>query len=222
VPLADRAAELLDGLPRDWEVARIDVSVEEPAQADRAALILGPAAPGRIGSQFAAHVSRSPERAGASPELALRVLDRLDEAGIRARLKLGDFEVRTQPPEKPDASSRRERRSLAHAWDDLAATLPEDWSDLYVEIRLDSTDFLERGALLLAPVNPARADGAVGFRFRVARRFGYGAAPEMTRRCLERLDEEGITGDLTVLRVLSSTRPVATQGPVWRIGGRAV
>ena len=68
----------------------------------------------------------------------------------------------------------------------------------------------------------ARADDAVGFRFRVARQFGYGAAPEMTRRCLERLDEEGISGGLTVLRVLSSTRPVATQGPVWRIGGRAV
>jgi hypothetical protein len=137
------------------------------------------------------------------------------------RLKLGDFELRTQASETPDAS-RREQRSLAHAWDDLAAKLPEDWSDLYVEVRLDSTDFLERGALLLAPVNPARADGAVGFRFRVARQFGYGAAPEMTRRCLERLDEEGITGDLTVLRVLSSTRPVATQGPVWRIGSRAV
>ena len=221
MPLADRAAELLDGLPRDWEVARIDVSVEEPTQADRAALILGPAAPGRIGSQFTIHVSRSPERAGASPKLALRVLDRLDEAGVRVRLKLGDFELRTQAPEKPDAS-RRERRSLAHAWDELVAQLPEDWSDLYAEVRLDSTDFLERGALLLAPVNPARADDAVGFRFRVARQFGYGAAPEMTRRCLERLDEEGITGDLTVLRVLSSTRPVATQGPVWRIGSRAV
>jgi hypothetical protein len=222
VPLADRAAELLDGLPRDWEVARIDALVEEPSEADRAALILGPAAPGRNGSQFTLHVSRSPERAGASRERALRVLGRLDEAGIRTRLKLGDFDLRDPALDLPEAPSPREQRSLAAAWNNLVAGLPADWSDLYAEVRLDSTDFLERGALLLAPVNPARADRAVGFRFRVARRFGYGAAPEMARRTLERLDEERITGELTVLRVHSDTRPVATQGPVWRIGGRAV
>ena len=44
----------------------------------------------------------------------------------------------------------------------------------------------------------------------------------MARRCLERLDEEGIGGELTVLRVLSDTDAVATQGPVWRVGGKAV
>ena len=51
-------------------------------------------------------------------------------------------------------------------------------------------------ALLLAPVNPARAGGEPGLRFRVARARGYGASPPMTRRCLERLDEEGIRGEL--------------------------
>ena len=60
------------------------------------------------------------------------------------------------------------------------------------------------------------------FRFRVARMFGYGASPEMTRRCLERLDAEGIPGRLTVLHVLSDTHNVATQGPVWRVAGKAV
>ena len=43
----------------------------------------------------------------------------------------------------------------------------------------------------MAPLNPARYSDAVGFRFRVGR-YGYGAAPEMTRRCFERLDTEGI------------------------------
>jgi hypothetical protein len=44
----------------------------------------------------------------------------------------------------------------------------------------------------------------------------------MARRCLERLDAEGITGAVRVLRALSDTRPVATQGPVWYVGGKVL
>ena len=44
----------------------------------------------------------------------------------------------------------------------------------------------------------------------------------MVRRCLERCDAAGITGRVEVLRVLSDTRPVGTQGPVWQIEGRMV
>jgi hypothetical protein len=76
--------------------------------------------------------------------------------------------------------------------------------------------------LLLSPVNPAHYGGATTLRFRVARVSGYGAAPVMARRCLERLDEESITGRLRFLRVLSGTSHVATQGPVWRVAGKSV
>jgi hypothetical protein len=120
--------------------------------------------------------------------------------------------------------------------------LPDDWSDLYAEVELYSSDYLDRAALLLAPLNPARwkadaragparpesgfASGALGdelgYRFRVARRFGYGASPEMAKRCFERLDEDGIRGEARVLHALSDTRPVQTQGPVWYLGGRSV
>ena len=44
----------------------------------------------------------------------------------------------------------------------------------------------------------------------------------MTRRCFERMDAEGITGRISTLNVLSNVDDVATQGPVWRIAGRAV
>ena len=100
--------------------------------------------------------------------------------------------------------------------------MPPDWSDLHAEIELTSSDHLERAALLLSPINPARYGGKPGFRFRVARRFGYGASPGMVRRSLERVDEEEITGRLRILRVLSDTDPVATQGPVWYVEGKAV
>ena len=60
------------------------------------------------------------------------------------------------------------------------------------------------------------------FRFRCARSFGYGASNQMVRRCLARLDEERIPGEVRILRALSDTHPVYTQGPVWRIGERSV
>jgi hypothetical protein len=44
----------------------------------------------------------------------------------------------------------------------------------------------------------------------------------MTARCLERVDADGISGRLTILRALSDTHNVATQGPVWRVEGKAV
>ena len=112
--------------------------------------------------------------------------------------------------------------TLAAAWDAAVAALPPDWSDLYAEVELESSDYLDRAALLLAPVNPARDGRRLAFRFRAARRFGYGVSPEMAQRCLERLDAEGTRGTVRVLRALSDTRPVQTQGPVWHVGGKSV
>jgi hypothetical protein len=44
----------------------------------------------------------------------------------------------------------------------------------------------------------------------------------MARRCFERLDNEGIVGSASVLRVLSDTDNVDTQGPVWLVGGKTL
>jgi hypothetical protein len=111
---------------------------------------------------------------------------------------------------------------LAESWDGALAELPADWSDIYAEIELTSSDHLDPAALALAPVNPARYGATPGFRFRCARRFGYGASPGMVRRCCARLDEQGFQGEITILRVLSDTRPVGSQGPVWYVGGKVV
>jgi hypothetical protein len=44
----------------------------------------------------------------------------------------------------------------------------------------------------------------------------------MVRRCLTRLDAEPIPGEVRIIRALSDSRPVGTQGPVWYVGGKAV
>lgn len=218
--LADRVDEMLRGLPRGWERARIELSVEEEDEADRASLILAPATPGRSGSTFTVYVHGGSQPLAPTPELVRRVVARLDTEGIRGRVRLAGHEDATETPMPAEAPE--DHGSLAGSWDALVRRLPPDWSDLYAEVELDSTDYLERGALLLAPVNPARYGAATTFRFRCASSAGYGAAAGMTRRSLERLDEEGITGRVRALRVLSDTSSAFTQGPVWRVDGRSV
>lgn len=214
VRLVDQWQEILDGLPEDWADARLRLTIDDPERAARAAALLGPLTPGRRGNALRFYAAR--RGAGHSPALVERLLAGLDETRIPGTLELvGTGEAEAAPPPV-------QRSTLAGTWDASVAALPPDWSDIYAEVELVSSDWLERAALLMAPVNPARYGGVPGFRFRVARLFGYGASPEMTRRSLERVDDEHIRGELRILRVLSDTDPVHTQGPVWYVEGRSV
>jgi hypothetical protein len=213
VSLVKQWREILRDLPEGWEDARLRLTVDDERAAARAAAMLAPLNPGRRGPALRFFAAQG--GTAHAPALVERHLARLDEERISGALELvGASEAAPEPV--------MHRSTLAGTWDEAIAGLPPDWSDLYAEVELVSTDWLDRAALLMAPLNPARYGEAPGFRFRVARRFGYGAAPKMTRRCLERVDEEDIRGELRILRVLSDTHPVATQGPVWYLDGRSV
>lgn len=200
-------------LPADWSDAQLLATIESDAEVDRAAALLGPASPGRSGRQLRLFCVR--RGAGLGPEALARALGRLDRERVWGRLELvGNETAETAPETEP--------KKLAAEWDEALATLPPDWSDMHAELELTSSDHLDRTALLTSPMNPSRFAEKPGFRFRVARRSGYGVSPTMARRCLERMDEENIPGDFRVLRVLSDTDNVQTQGPVWRVEGAAV
>jgi hypothetical protein len=209
-------------LPEAWADARLKLEVPDPAEAARAAALLGPANATRRGTLLWINVTRL--GVGAGPDLVSRLFALLDAERIEGRLELGGSTERPAPEPAPAAAPVPDPRQagLVEQWNAAVAELPADWTDLWVEIELRSSDYLERGALQLAPVNPARAGKRLAFRFRVARRFGYGASPEMTRRCFERLDAEAIKGSVSILYALSDTKPVGTQGPVWYVGGRTV
>jgi hypothetical protein len=200
-------------LPADWSDARLSLEVRNEERLARAAALLGPANPGRQAHALVFAASRS--GAGAGPEAVRRLLGRLDDERITGTLTLLST---TQQPVAELASGP----TLAGAWETALATLPGDWSDLLCDLEVVSSDYLQRTALLLSPLNPTRDPAKAAFRFRVARRFGYGASPQMVRRCLERVDEEGIRGRVAILRSLSDTHNVATQGPVWYVGGKPV
>ena len=216
--LGERLDELLGVLPADWSLVRVALTVTGEEQADRAALILASLSPGRSGTNFMLSISASGS-AAPSVDGTRRVLRRLDDEEIDARLSLPGTAAFQVAPRPTDSTRHR----LASDLDNLVARLPEDWSDLYLEVELASSDDLDRAALLLGPANPFLEDGPrPALRFRAARQFGYGVAPEMARRVLARLDEAGIGASLRLLRMQADVRPAHTQGLVWREAGRAI
>jgi hypothetical protein len=217
--LAQQWELIEENLPRDWVDVRFSLTTEQPAQLERAAAVLGPLNPGRSGEALVFHVRRAGGAAG--PEAVRRLFARLDADRVWCRLEQQDVSTAaTLPARAPRAAESLP--SVAESFDTVLAGLPADWSDLLCELELESSDWLPRAALLCAPINPTRSRDVLGFVFRCARRGGYGVSPEMARRCFERLDAERITGSVRLLRSLSDTRPVATQGPVWYVGGKVL
>jgi hypothetical protein len=214
VRLVEQWREIQARLPQGWQQARLRLTIDDEGERRRAATFLAPLMAGRSGRAFRFVCTRP--AAGPGPEAVRRTLRRLDEDGISGELELVSAEEAAAP------ATVAARRSFVEQWDEAIAALPPDWSDLYAEVKLASSDYVELAALLLAPVNPARYGGPLGLRFRCAKNFGYGASAGMTRRCFERLDAAGIRGTVEILRALSSTEPVDTQGPVWYVEGRAV
>jgi len=208
--------ELQAQLDPDWDLVSLSFV---PEDVSRAAAVLAPLGPGRYGRELRFQVSRH----GAGPDRLENLLKRLDRRRVWGELKLVDAHVEPRE-EAPSAAEPPRRRKLAEQWDEELATLPPGWRDLHVELHLDSTDFLAQAALAGAPLNPSRVPGEIALRFRVTEHGlgGYGAPPGMVRRCLERMDAAGITGELKLLDALSDVDYVSTQGTVWRVAGRSV
>jgi hypothetical protein len=204
---------IAETLPGGWSDCRLRLAPARSDDTGRAARLLGPASPGRTGDEILLHVQ------SAQTAATERLLARLDSAGIPGSLELVAAD---EPVPAPSQAHEPAPAGLANAWDELAGALPESWSDLLCLVELRSSDDLGPAALALAPVNPSRHGADLAFRFRTAHRYGYGAAPEMARRCLARLDEQGIPGTVRVLEAFSDTRPLLTQGPTFEVGGRAV
>jgi hypothetical protein len=217
--LAEQWNAIESRLDPRWIAAQLELRVPDETQRNRASTLLGPAGPGRAGTSIRFAGTR--DGTGVGPEAVRRMLRRIDAAGIAGTLML--VSALDAPAERAVSPS-----SLATEWDGAVAVLPADWSDLLCELELTSSDHLDRAALLLAPLNPIQLDSSqaagrrLGFQFRCARTFGYGVSAGMARRCLARLDEQSIPGCVRVLRALTDTHPVGTQGPVWYVGGKAV
>ena len=212
MPLAERWNQVERGLDPRWTEATLSLAINDDTARSRAAALLGPAGPG-VGNRLI-RFTVSTRGTGIGPEAARRLLRRIDGEGIVGRLEL--VETRGLRPEPEEEVAR----SLGVEWRKALEALPSDWSDVVAELELHSSADVDRAAVLCAPINPIQSTGRPGFRFRCASSRGYGASAGMVGRCLERLDEAGITGRVRITRALSDVNPVGTQGATFDVGRR--
>ena len=218
--LVDQWRTIEADLPPGWEDVRLRLTTEQPSDLSRAAHVLSPINVGKSGSALVFHVHADGGPQG--PKAASRLFERLDADRTWCLLEQAAVQVRESSAPATLAAPDAAEVSTAASWDVAIAPLPTDWTDLLCELELDSSDALDRVALLCAPLNPTRDAGRLAFTFRCSGRSGYGVSRAMARRCFERLDNDGIVGVVKVLRVLSDTDNVDTQGPVWLVGGKSV
>lgn len=198
-------------LPEGWARASLRLELRDRDAADDAAAMLGPASPYRSAPTVLLF-SVARDGTAPSPDSIVRLL---------RRVPVGTLSLSGSQAAAATAETRAPT-TLTASWDAALATLPPDWSDVYAEFELSSTDYVEPAAVLCIQMNPRRDGRRAAFRFRAARVAGYGVSPGMARRCFERCESRGIHGTVTVLRVLSDSKHVATQGPVWVTSGQTL
>jgi hypothetical protein len=211
VSIAQQWNAIGSNLPEGWSRAQLRLELKDRTAADGAAAMLGPAGPYRAAPTVLLFtVAR--DGSATSPDNLFRLLRKVPGG----TLSLSGSQAAAQ------AVAERVISTLTASWDAAIAGLPSDWSDLVAEVQFTSSDFIERAAVLCIQCNPRRDGRRSAFRFRCARRKGYGVSAEMARRCLERCDAETIRGSVSILRVLSGSRHVGSQGPVWLAGGKTI
>lgn len=101
---------------------------------------------------------------------------------------------------------------LADAFQQIVDSLPDDWTDLELDLRLDDESRYVDAAVYLVTCNAqpySRADWH--WRILVAHRFGHAAAAPAVHGTLRLLDDAAIGGELA-LRELRSGRVEVTHG----------
>jgi hypothetical protein len=92
--------------------------------------------------------------------------------------------------------------SLAADFQRILDALPPDWTDLEVDLRIDDERRYIDTAVAVSQVNAqvySHADWH--WRLLVAHSFGHAAAAETVRGVLEKLDEQGVSGEMRVAEV---------------------
>lgn len=92
--------------------------------------------------------------------------------------------------------------ALAADFQQVLDSLPPDWTDLELDLRIDDETRYIDTAVALSQVN-ARPYSQTDWDWRliVAHSFGHAAAAESVKGVLEKLDREGVSGEMQVREV---------------------
>ena len=101
--------------------------------------------------------------------------------------------------------------AIADDFQAVLDSLPPDWTQLELDLRISDEDRYVEAATLLVQINAMPySEHDWHWRLRVAHDFGHAAAPETVRGTLALLDDQRIDGEL-VLREARTGRVEVTQ-----------
>jgi hypothetical protein len=94
---------------------------------------------------------------------------------------------------------------LAETFEQIVDSLPSDWTDLELDLRVDETRYIDAATLVVQMNAQPYSHYDWHWRILVAHQFGHAAAEPVVHGTLRLLDQAGIAGEL-VLRELRTGR----------------
>ena len=100
--------------------------------------------------------------------------------------------------------------ALAETFEQIVDSLPSDWTDLELDLRVDETRYIDAATLVVQMNAQPYSHYDWHWRILVAHQFGHAAAEPVVHGTLRLLDQAGIAGEL-VLRELRTGRVETVQ-----------
>ena len=91
--------------------------------------------------------------------------------------------------------------ALAETFEEIVDSLPSDWTDMELDLRIDEDRYIEAATLLVTCNAQPYSRHDWHFRLLVAHHFGHAAAPEAVHTALKLLDDVGIAGEIVLREV---------------------
>jgi hypothetical protein len=103
--------------------------------------------------------------------------------------------------------------ALADTFNQVLESLPDDWTDLELDLRIfDETRYVEAATYLVVVQAQPYSKHDWHWRILIAHRFGHAAAAPPVHGTLKLLDEAGIEGEIAVRGVRTGRAEFA---PMW-------
>jgi hypothetical protein len=90
---------------------------------------------------------------------------------------------------------------LADTFQEIVDSLPSDWTDLELDLRIQEERYIDAATLLVTCNAQPYSMHDWHFRLLVAHRFGHAAAAPTVHGTLKLLDDAGIAGELALREV---------------------
>ena len=99
--------------------------------------------------------------------------------------------------------------ALADTFQEVVDALPDDWTDLELDLRIfDESRYIEAATFVVTCNAQPYSQHDWHWRILCAHRFGHAAAAPTVRRTLTFLDEAGIAGEIAIREVRTGREPV--------------